>query len=603
MENVKDRKQNRLATQVGWPAFKRARRFKKVKTDGRATKCAPRTCQYSTQTEGEDANDDKFSCDIEVMTPPKGHQPVGVGAGRETCRPRTQKEVVKLDLKSARRKNSSALARCLTLGFLVLHLVSHFQDEFLQDLLSPASLELGPRRHSGPSAGVRASLIIGDSAIEIQEVDPNANTQSLQQDQQRDQHQQQSNQPSEQPQEHHPGDKNNNEQQTQQSSEQQRQQGQDPMEPSVILGSSSGQHQELREQDKTSDQPRRPEASRLPSGPLPPLGGKPGEDITDGDQKSRGNHDYDLNELGSRDREHEKEVLSEVILGTRKPPENDPDNSALSDGKTITGAVVDFELQPAGGHNKAKIKKKKKKKKMEKKSEEAFKKWGKKKKMEKKAMEKAEKKHMKKKKEEGKKKKKKWGMEEHGQKKKGNFKKKKWGKKVKKGKGVKKGKKGKKFLKDKGHKNTGFKTVYHKEEWGKSAKWHDIKREKKWDEKSKKWKKKWNKEKGKKYKGDHMKKFEKKKKEGKKYKKAKKEKYKKFKKEEFEKGKKKKMEEHKKNEQFADDFYSMGLGVTCSGILGQEGGGRLSLSGVKVIFECVGALFFVRVAFGRVAPS
>jgi hypothetical protein len=81
-----------------------------------------------------------------------------------------------------------------------------------------------------------------------------------------------------------------------------------------------------------------------------------------------------------------------------------------------------------------------------------------------------------------------------------------WGKKVKKGKGVKKGKKGKKFLKDKGHKNTGFKTVYHKEEWGNSNKWHDIKREKKWDEKSKKWKKKWNKEKGKKYKGDHMKK-------------------------------------------------------------------------------------------------
>lgn len=41
---------------------------------------------------------------------------------------------------------------------------------------------------------------------------------------------------------------------------------------------------------------------------------------------------------------------------------------------------------------------------------------------------------------------------------------------MKKGKGVKKGKKGKKFLKDIGHKNTGFKTVYHKEEWGKSSK-------------------------------------------------------------------------------------------------------------------------------------
>lgn len=41
---------------------------------------------------------------------------------------------------------------------------------------------------------------------------------------------------------------------------------------------------------------------------------------------------------------------------------------------------------------------------------------------------------------------------------------------MKKGKGVKKGKKGKKFLADKGHKNTGFKTVYHKEEWGGSKK-------------------------------------------------------------------------------------------------------------------------------------
>lgn len=39
-----------------------------------------------------------------------------------------------------------------------------------------------------------------------------------------------------------------------------------------------------------------------------------------------------------------------------------------------------------------------------------------------------------------------------------------------------------------------------------SIQWHDIKREKKWDEISKKWKKKWKKEKGKKYKGNHMKK-------------------------------------------------------------------------------------------------
>lgn len=45
-----------------------------------------------------------------------------------------------------------------------------------------------------------------------------------------------------------------------------------------------------------------------------------------------------------------------------------------------------------------------------------------------------------------------------------------WGKKVKKGHGMKKGKKGKKFFKDKGHKSTGFKNVYHKEEHGSSNK-------------------------------------------------------------------------------------------------------------------------------------
>lgn len=68
------------------------------------------------------------------------------------------------------------------------------------------------------------------------------------------------------------------------------------------------------------------------------------------------------------------------------------------DERAITGRVVDFELTPAGGHNKAKVKKKKKKKKEEK----HFKQWDKKKKSEKKMEEKKHKEGMKKKKEEGK---------------------------------------------------------------------------------------------------------------------------------------------------------------------------------------------------------
>ena len=149
-----------------------------------------------------------------------------------------------------------------------------------------------------------------------------------------------------------------------------------------------------------------------PNGPLPPLAGSEkrqsgtNEDITDGDKRSRDGHDFELNA---------DQTLS--AQDGRQPDE------ALE--KSIAGKVVDFELLPAGGHNKAKIKKKKKKKAAEKKSEKAFKKWNKKKHMEKKAMEKKEKEHMKKKKEQGKKNKKKWGHEEHGQKKKGKFKKKK----------------------------------------------------------------------------------------------------------------------------------------------------------------------------------
>lgn len=176
--------------------------------------------------------------------------------------------------------------------------------------------------------------------------------------------------------------------------------------------------------NNNSEQPKRAgslEMSRLPSGPLPPLS-KQTEDITDGDRKSRGNHDFDVNELGTGG-ESDKGALSGVLLATRQPPNEEDGSSTSPTDKTITGKVVDFELESAGGHNKAKIKKKMKKKK--KAGEEMFKKWNKKKKMEKKAMEKKEKKHMKKKKEEGKKDKKKWGLQEHGQKKKGNFKKKK----------------------------------------------------------------------------------------------------------------------------------------------------------------------------------
>lgn len=167
---------------------------------------------------------------------------------------------------------------------------------------------------------------------------------------------------------------------------------------------------------------------RLPSGPLPPIGAT--EDITDGDKKSRGSHDYDMNELTNQqaaaDRQKEMDQLSQVLSvepdASSKFKYQDEGNA---DGKQITGKVVDFELTPAGGHNKAKIKKKKKMKKKKEGGEEAFKKWDKKKKMEKKAMEKKEKHHLKKKKEEGKKAKKKWGLQEQGQKKKGKFKKKK----------------------------------------------------------------------------------------------------------------------------------------------------------------------------------
>lgn len=290
---------------------------------------------------------------------------------------------------------------------------------------------------------VDASLIIGDSAIEIQEVGDSSN-QGLQSN-------------------------NNNPQQH----EQQQQQGTNHEsssqyeQPSIVLGSTSGsigsidsqlkqaadsvlQPQKNSENQASARQQQR--TNSVPAGPLPPLAGsneattgkgRRPDDITDGDKNSRNSHDYDINELNG-----EKNALGH-LLSTQAPSLQDD-----SDDKAITGKVVDFELTPAGGHNKAKIKKKKKKKK--KKEEEEFKKWGKKKKSMKKKSEMKKKEEMKKKKEEGrlervtwigksknleikliiatlslpqfftgKKKKKKWGLEEHGQKKKGNFKKKK----------------------------------------------------------------------------------------------------------------------------------------------------------------------------------
>lgn len=250
---------------------------------------------------------------------------------------------------------------------------------------------------------VEASLIIGDSAIEIQEVDSGSqpqveNTNPLeeqsQQQQQQQQHQQQL--------EHN-------------------QLGSVEQQPSIILGSTNdGQvassldnrlasaEQHLNTPELIIDQHQPATNQRpLPSGsssnnlqmpgPLPPISSNHNnkqDDITDGDKNSRHNHDYDINELN---RQAEKDALGRML-------KTQPSLSPSDNDKTIAGKVVDFELVPAGGHNKAKIKKKKKKKvmkKKEKKEEEMFKKWGKKKKSEKKAMENEEKKHMKKKKEEG----------------------------------------------------------------------------------------------------------------------------------------------------------------------------------------------------------
>lgn len=168
-----------------------------------------------------------------------------------------------------------------------------------------------------------ASLIVGDSAIEIQEMD---------------------------------------------SGSQQSSQSENQNEPSVILGTSPpGQSAEsLANSLTTEDQTRRYRPNTMP-GPLPPMASS----SVDSSSSSRATN-----------------------------PSDSQSNRPAGYDKAIAGKVVDFELIPAGGHNKAKIKKKKKKKKKE--EAEMYKKWGKKKKEEKKAMEKKHKESMKKKKEEGK---------------------------------------------------------------------------------------------------------------------------------------------------------------------------------------------------------
>lgn len=231
---------------------------------------------------------------------------------------------------------------------------------------------------------VDASLIIGDSAIEIQEVgEPNSqqqNSNSLQQN-------------------------NNNE-----ANQQRHQDLSHYEEPSLILGSTSGSvgsidsqlkqaadsllHSQkpsssLVEQQQSQNVKHQHRTNSVPAGPLPPIAGsgkQRDDDITDGDKKSRNTHDYEASDLNGENNRLDK-VSSSI-------------QPVTFDDKAITGKVVDFELTPAGGHNKAKIKKKKKKKKMM--EEKEFKKWGKKKKSEKKAHDKKMKESMKKKKEEGK---------------------------------------------------------------------------------------------------------------------------------------------------------------------------------------------------------
>lgn len=229
-------------------------------------------------------------------------------------------------------------------------------------------------------AAADASLIIGDSAIEIQEVgDPNS-----------------------QQQQQHPQSNNNNDQNNVQNLAHYE-------EPNLILGSTSGagsvdsqlkqaadsvlhsqkplvpsSSEQQQQQEVTKNQHR---TNSVPVGPLPPIPGSGGSSNQD-KQREDGSHDNVANELNGQDNYLSKIASAQPAFDDRP------------DDKAITGKVVDFELTPAGGHNKAKIKKKKKKKKE--KEEEDFKKWNKKKESEKKAHEKKLKESMKKKKEKGK---------------------------------------------------------------------------------------------------------------------------------------------------------------------------------------------------------
>lgn len=213
------------------------------------------------------------------------------------------------------------------------------------------------------SQSARASLIIGDSAIEIQEVDSGST------DDQQKQHPPMANQETAQ------------------------QPSGNIEHPSVILDSTSGfpnARQNVPQSPSASPQ-NGDKLARTPTGPLPPL---TVEDVTDGDQKSRGSHDYEMNDLRNHGNDNPAKGAINEVMSVKSSDLKD-------DEKTIAGKVVDFELTPAGGHNKAKIKKKMKKK-AKKNMEKSFMQWGKKKKAEKKAMDMEEKKGMKKKKEEGK---------------------------------------------------------------------------------------------------------------------------------------------------------------------------------------------------------
>lgn len=245
-----------------------------------------------------------------------------------------------------KRKYNMVTSRRLVLSFALVLLVSLLSNSLMTKTKSSFADFLPFVSYAD------ASLIIGDSAIEIQEVDDGAGNAPMQ----------------------------NNAQLNIQPSSSNRGQADSLM---TIQGQT------------TNEKPAEQSSNQMP-GPLPPVVISRGhDDVTDGDKRSRGSHDYDMRDISSAP----KSPLSQALSPSSSDIAKDVASDAPEDeGKPIAGKVVDFELTPAGGHNKAKIKKKKKKKK----EESMHKKWAKKKKSEKKAMEKKHKEHMKKKKEEGK---------------------------------------------------------------------------------------------------------------------------------------------------------------------------------------------------------